>query len=326
MIAASGKTDASAEMDELKRRVAALRAAENLAKEDIHRSLTKENRKLYVAFTTDEQAEIEWPKKVARLYTVLTALEMLADGSVTQEKRYFTILQIFIFWSAKPNEAVATLTWSHPEPEMKAVLPLEIGDQEDAADFCAKWGELMWNNHVLGMVKQDGSTMTPEPLLKYCECFLFQHRAGTIDRNRVCASLSAQNQEAVEEVRRFAAGITAVLNPQPMASGATSDDVAWIFFHPQSGMKKPNGRAFKDINRITKAIWHHLQGPATAHSGSENEVAKTLWQRLKIQYLKHCALDAQYASPLEQLGFFSKAQIPSPISLTRKNFTGVVLS
>ena len=128
MIAASGKTDASAEMDELKRRVAALRAAENLAKENVHRSLTKENRKLYVAFITDEQAEIEWPKKVARLYTVLTALEMLADGSVTQEKRYLTILQIFIFWSAKPKEAVATLTWSHLEPEMKAVLPLEIGD------------------------------------------------------------------------------------------------------------------------------------------------------------------------------------------------------
>ena len=302
VIAATGKTDTSAEMDELKRRVAALRAAENHANEVAHRQLTKALRLQYVAFITDEHPDIQWPKKIARLFTVLTAQDMMADGAIPQEKRFTAIIVIFIFWSGK--EAVATLTWSHLALEMKSLLPLDVDDQEDIADFCAKWAEVMWNNHILAMVKQDASAKTLEPLLKYCECFLFHWRDCDGERKRLLASLPSLVSEAMEEVRRFVAGVTGVLNPHPMAGGSTSDDVAWIFWHPQSGVKKPVGRAFKEINRITKAIWHHLQGPATAEGKNETAVAKTLWQRLKVTYNQHCALDAQYAEPLDQLGVF----------------------
>ena len=99
VIAATGKTDTSAEMDELKRRVAALRAAENLANEKVHRQLTKALRLQYVAFITDEHPDIQWPNQVARLCTVLTAQDMMADGAIPQEKRFTAIIVMFIFLS-----------------------------------------------------------------------------------------------------------------------------------------------------------------------------------------------------------------------------------
>ena len=89
--------------------------------------------------------------------------------------------------------------------------------------------------------------------------------------------------------------------------GAGAEDVDWVFYNPQSrGDKKPkdSSRNSKELNAITKAIWHHMAAGATNGQVPGKGNSAHLWQRLKVVYFQHSALDFQYAEPLDALATY----------------------
>ena len=293
-------------MDAMKRRVAALRAAEACSDDETHKGLKKMERELYYTSIYDEDSTIEFPAPVARTATVLCGLDHLQDGQLAPTERFAKVFDVFIWWSSDDVEAVPVQTWHHQDMRMDALLPVSK-DPQDTQDFMSKFSELFWNNMVLAMVKQDSSSASLDPLLKFSEMFLKRYLDGKSSLEKKVAGLSSDVMPVFRELVMFARCIVALLNSRPMFLGASSDDVNWVFFNPLNRSEKRPAdcpRNFKDLNAITKAIWHHMAGAAKNDQMQSKPNSPQLWQRLKVTYFQHSALDFQYAEPLQVLGTY----------------------
>ena len=104
----SSKADTSAEMDAMRRSVAALRAAEACADDEVHKGLKKKERETYYAAIYDEDGEIQFPQQVARTATVLSGLDHLQDGQLAPKERFGKVFEVFIWWGDDDDEEAQT--------------------------------------------------------------------------------------------------------------------------------------------------------------------------------------------------------------------------